>query len=57
MVAFSASPELTCWDFLSGGGGVRNEQIVEAFYWSQDRRHSRTADRPIIVRQQRPWRL
>ena len=30
-VAFAAPTELTYWDFLGGGDGVRMKQIVEEF--------------------------
>ena len=38
-VAFSATTELTYWDFLGGGDGVRNKQIVEEFNKSQNEIH------------------
>ena len=37
--AFSAQTELTYWDFLGGGDGVRNKQIVEEFNKSQSEIH------------------
>jgi multiple sugar transport system substrate-binding protein len=37
--AFSATTELTYWDFLGGGDGVRNKQIVEEFNKSQSEIH------------------
>jgi multiple sugar transport system substrate-binding protein len=38
-VAFGAPMELTYWDFLGGGDGVRNKQIVEEFNKSQNDIH------------------
>jgi multiple sugar transport system substrate-binding protein len=38
-LAFGAPIELTYWDFLGGGDGVRNKQIVEDFNTSQNDIH------------------
>jgi multiple sugar transport system substrate-binding protein len=38
-VAFGAPIEVTYWDFLGGGDGVRNKQIVEDFNKSQNDIH------------------
>jgi multiple sugar transport system substrate-binding protein len=38
-LAFGAPIELTYWDFLGGGDGVRNKQIVEDFNKSQNDIH------------------
>src|ERR1700745_1264638 len=38
-VAFAAPTELTYWDFLGGGDGVRMKQIVEEFNKSQGEIH------------------
>src|SRR5215470_10514258 len=38
-VAFAAPTELTYWDFLGGGDGIRMKQIVEEFNKSQSDIH------------------
>ena len=38
-LAFGAPIEITYWDFLSGGDGIRNKQIVEEYNKSQNEIH------------------